>query len=344
MLEFAMSLPELLNLRRETVSSMTAQPHFLLRCSDIKVMECNDLFCKVLGLERQRIINTTLEELGIIYPSHLEYKNMERQILSLPNKQAFGFTVIPLELEGSRYHLFVLSEPLAETAASLLPPSDVLTRLFYHSPVPAVIILLANRIILEVNQSFLELIGYKRQDIIGRNVIKLGLLPDTRKFEAAERKLKQGQSALPVEEQLKCRNGLLRSVLVSAEPFSYHHQACTISAFVDITERKHTKEQLAKAIKAAIQDTEVFSHAVIEKLTELDNRTPDLQASELTQRERDVLGLLAEGLANDCIAKKLFLSEHTVRNYITHIYEKLGLHSRAEAVVWARERGLIASA
>jgi DNA-binding NarL/FixJ family response regulator len=166
----------------------------------------------------------------------------------------------------------------------------------------------------------------------------LGLLPDTRKFEAAERKLRQGKSALPVEEQLKCQSGVLRSVLVSAEPFNYHHQACAISAFVDITERKHTKEQLAKAIRAAIQDTEVFSHAVIEKLTELDNHAPDLQVSELTQREREVLGLLGEGFDNEHIAKKLFLSEHTVRNYITHIYEKLGVHSRAEAVVWARER------
>jgi hypothetical protein len=170
-----MSLPELLHLRPETISSMTAQPHFLLRCSDMRIMEANDLFCNVMRLERQRIINATFNELGINYPSRHEYKNAARQVLLFPSKQAFRFTTIPLELGGTMYHLFILTERNPETITSLLPSSDILTGLFYHSPVPAVITLLSNRMIIEVNQSFLELIGYKRQDIIGHNVIKLGI-------------------------------------------------------------------------------------------------------------------------------------------------------------------------
>ncbi|MGY1740424.1 MULTISPECIES: response regulator [unclassified Blastococcus] len=61
---------------------------------------------------------------------------------------------------------------------------------------------------------------------------------------------------------------------------------------------------------------------------------------ELSDREREVLGLIAEGLPNAVIARRLFLSEKTVRNHITSVFAKLGVRDRAEAVVRAREAGL----
>jgi len=65
--------------------------------------------------------------------------------------------------------------------------------------------------------------------------------------------------------------------------------------------------------------------------------------SELSTRERDVLRLLAEGLNNAEISKKLSLSEKTVRNYVSHIYEKLQIKSRGEAIVLGRKLGLTAN-
>jgi DNA-binding NarL/FixJ family response regulator len=62
---------------------------------------------------------------------------------------------------------------------------------------------------------------------------------------------------------------------------------------------------------------------------------------ELSTRERDVLCLLAEGYQNKEIAKKLVLSEKTVRNYISNIYAKLQIKSRGEAIVLARKSGLV---
>jgi DNA-binding NarL/FixJ family response regulator len=58
----------------------------------------------------------------------------------------------------------------------------------------------------------------------------------------------------------------------------------------------------------------------------------------LTVREREVIGLVAEGMTNNEISQKLRLSEHTVRNYICHISEKLGLSSRVELVLYALSR------
>jgi DNA-binding NarL/FixJ family response regulator len=60
---------------------------------------------------------------------------------------------------------------------------------------------------------------------------------------------------------------------------------------------------------------------------------------DLTQRERQVLGLLAEGLANAEIAEQLSISEKTVRNHVSNLFDKLGVWSRAQAIVFARDRG-----
>lgn len=59
----------------------------------------------------------------------------------------------------------------------------------------------------------------------------------------------------------------------------------------------------------------------------------------LSQRERGVIALIAEGLDNHEIAERLFLSEKTVRNHITNIFSKLGVRTRARAIVRAREAG-----
>jgi DNA-binding NarL/FixJ family response regulator len=61
----------------------------------------------------------------------------------------------------------------------------------------------------------------------------------------------------------------------------------------------------------------------------------------LTPREREVLALLAQGLANKVIAPRLGISEHTVKTHVAAVYEKLHARNRAEAVVAAARQGLL---
>ena len=111
--------------------------------------------------------------------------------------------------------------------------------------------------------------------------------------------------------------------------------------FYDVTERQRTERQLVQAIEEVMSDTAWLSRSVMEKLAQLRSEGVDTTAvSGLTKREREVLERLAQGLDNTTIAQDLGIAKQTVRNYITQIYEKIGVHSRAEAVVWARERGL----
>ncbi len=61
----------------------------------------------------------------------------------------------------------------------------------------------------------------------------------------------------------------------------------------------------------------------------------------LSERETEVLSLLVDGLSNEEISNKLFISIQTVRNHIRHIYEKLHVHSKSQAVVKALKSGII---
>ena len=68
----------------------------------------------------------------------------------------------------------------------------------------------------------------------------------------------------------------------------------------------------------------------------------DSAFAALSARERQVLALMAEGLSNTDIAERLNISEKTVRNHASNLFDKLGVWSRAQAIVFARDHGFVA--
>jgi DNA-binding NarL/FixJ family response regulator len=67
---------------------------------------------------------------------------------------------------------------------------------------------------------------------------------------------------------------------------------------------------------------------------------PMLPGTELTEREREILALIARGQSNREIGETLFITEGTVKNHVSNILSKLGLRDRTQAAIWAREHGL----
>lgn len=95
-------------------------------------------------------------------------------------------------------------------------------------------------------------------------------------------------------------------------------------------------EALVQAITTVVQGGTWFSRVVMQRF--VDTRTqPD--PHDFTPRELELLAGIAQGWDNRRLAAEFELAEQTVRNYISRIYEKLGVRSRAEAVVWARKHG-----
>jgi DNA-binding NarL/FixJ family response regulator len=106
-------------------------------------------------------------------------------------------------------------------------------------------------------------------------------------------------------------------------------------------------EQLADAVRAVAAGDTLLAPAITRRLVEQYLRRPPpgartpLGLGELTDRELDVLRLVARGRSNQQIADTLFLGESTVKTHLTHLFAKLGLRDRAQAVVLAYESGLI---
>jgi DNA-binding NarL/FixJ family response regulator len=99
-------------------------------------------------------------------------------------------------------------------------------------------------------------------------------------------------------------------------------------------------EEVATAIRAAFNGEVHLDPAVARLLTERlrQKKAPaDELVEPLTDREREVLGLLAQGMSNKEIGTKLFITERTARTYVSNILGKLGLASRTQAALWAVE-------
>ena len=104
-------------------------------------------------------------------------------------------------------------------------------------------------------------------------------------------------------------------------------------------------EQLIAAVRTVAAGDALLSPAitkrVIEQFTRIPRPAPPKEIDELTAREREVFRLIAAGRSNAEIAHELYISDTTVKTHVTHIFQKLNLRDRAQAVVLAHQTGLL---
>jgi len=103
-------------------------------------------------------------------------------------------------------------------------------------------------------------------------------------------------------------------------------------------------EQLLAAIRTVAAGDALLSPTVTKKVIKQFARhprpAPPKELGELSERERDVFRLMAEGMSNSEIGQELFISETTVKTHVTHILQKLNLRDRVQAVVLAYQTGV----
>lgn len=99
---------------------------------------------------------------------------------------------------------------------------------------------------------------------------------------------------------------------------------------------KQDFESIVPALRAVCKGQNVFGNEVIRKIPDILSVSPEPDAGELplTEKEFEIMRLVAEGLNNKEIALTLFLSEGTVRNYLSGILEKLGLRDRTQLAIY----------
>lgn len=104
------------------------------------------------------------------------------------------------------------------------------------------------------------------------------------------------------------------------------------------------QEDVLRAISAAAHGEAIFSPPIAQRLMQyfanIQPTSPPSAFPDLTEREREILGLIATGKSNAEIAGELVLSPKTVSNYVSNIFSKLQVVDRAQAVLRARQAGL----
>lgn len=102
--------------------------------------------------------------------------------------------------------------------------------------------------------------------------------------------------------------------------------------------------EVERAIIAVVHGEALYSPAIAQRLiaffAERSVHLPQRAFPELTEREREVLELIAQGRNNTEIARRLTISDKTVRNHVHNVFSKLQVDDRAEAIIKARESGL----
>ncbi len=153
-----------------------------------------------------------------------------------------------------------------------------------------------------------------------------------------DHRMPDGDGVAAIPELLALRPGA--SIVVLTATTSDHVLIAAIeggaSGFVSKT---RGLDEVTSAVRAAAAGESVISPEMLARLLPRLHRREAEPRDTLTDREREVLQLLAEGLSNAAIAERLVVSVHTVRNHVANLSTKLGAHSKLEALsIAVRER------
>ena len=342
--------------RFERMFSANPAPALIVRTSDLRYVRVNQGFLEMTGYRREDIVGRSLYDLDIL--NGAERKEIAKarlgDWLTVPQMEAEldlpggGSKLVimaghPVEFGTSRCMIFTFAdlEPKRRAETALRQSEEQFAKAFRLAPVPMTLSSLTGHQILDANHAFLRLTGWSYEDVIGRRPGDLEMWESSAMRRDVEAHLADTGGLRGRELKLKTRSGELVDCLVSAETATLRGEPCVMSVFQDISDRKRTEMELITAIEAAMQDTSWLTRKIMDKLASLRSggAEPAPPAADLTAREREVLDLIAKGRSDARIAEALSLSRNTVRNHVARLYGKIGAHSRAEAVVWARERG-----
>lgn len=347
--------------RFEKTFNANPAPAVICRLSDLRFIKVNQGFLEMTGHVRDNVIGRSVYEVDVLENAERKELAIERLIegATIPQMQAElrlpdGGTKLvivagqPLDMHEEDCMLFSFTdlEPRRKAENALRQSEERFAKAFRLSPVPTLLCSADRQQLIDANEAFLDTLGYTAQELLGKTVAEINFMDDSRITAQVFDVLEKTGRIEGLDLKLCKKNDDRLHCVLQADTVSLQDTPCYLLVMMDITERKRSELELVEAIETVMQDASWFSQTLIEKLANAKRintgRLPDASFTNLTRRERDVLALICEGLADKEIAARLNLALNTVRNHVATVYSKLDVHSRSEAIVWARERRLFA--
>lgn len=334
--------------RFHAVFDVNPAPALIIHLFDERIELLNSGFTDLTGYSRREAQGRSLHELGLFAdkqaqetlleaPRHLQ--QVSKAELRLAAKSGDPKTVLAsakaLDYHGRTCAILTFADITEQKQAE-----ERFTTMFRVSPVPSSLIASDTGRFVNANRGFLKLTGYNDAELLNRTGSQLGLWSDRETHPKLQQSLAQHTGFQDLELELRTKAGETRTVLAFGEVLDEDVDLLLLILY-DVTERRRTEARLRRAVQEVMDDATSFSQQVMERFVNLKpgaGRTGAV-TSDLSVRERQVLGHIAQGRGNDLIAAELGLAVQTVRNYVSSIYDKLGVRTRVEAAVWARERG-----
>jgi two-component system, NarL family, response regulator LiaR len=156
----------------------------------------------------------------------------------------------------------------------------------------------------------------------------------------------KGMKGVDVARQLRSIKSAVRVLVLSAYKNKQYVTDLLESGVAGYLVKDEAMDTIVEAVQGVARgETGWFSREITAQVTQWamapKESEPDLHS--LTDRETQVLRLLATGLDNPTIAQRLSISEGTVKNHVSMIYSKIHVNSRSEAAAWAWRKGLVIS-
>ncbi|CAI0890282.1 Nitrate/nitrite response regulator protein narL [Serratia proteamaculans] len=347
--------------RFEKTFNANPAPAVICSLSDLRYIKVNQGFLDMTGYHRDQVMGNSVYALDVL--EQAENKELAVQRLSegatIPQMQAelklpAGGTKLvivagqPLDINEEDCMLFTFTdlEPRRKAESALRESEERFAKSFRLSPVPTLVCTVDKQRVLDINEAFIKTTGYAAEELIGKTVEDLNVIDGQGECRRLFTLLAKTGNVESQDLKIRKKGNEVIDCVVSADAVSIQDAPCYLLVMMDITERKRSELELVSAIEEVMQDASWFSQTLLEKLANVKSiNKPHLSGvsfTDLTARERDVLGLICEGLPDKKIATRLNLAANTVRNHVATVYSKLDVHSRSEAIVWARERGLFA--
>lgn len=239
----------------------------ILRIRDGVVLEVNDAWIRDTGFSRDKIINQSIFDLSPQWDDGLTEKI--RGVLTAPkpvldfevrfksqdgNEVIANTSAVIIDLDGEACYLWAANDITERKHAeeALQASEHRFSIAFNSNPMLATISMLEGGRFLAVNDSFVELTGYSREEAVGHTAIELELWPDPDVRRKVMDKLKKEKRVRDFEAGIRLKNGEHRKLLLSVETIELDGQICLLHVANDVTQR-HRAEEALRALSARLR-------------------------------------------------------------------------------------------
>jgi PAS domain S-box-containing protein len=238
----------------------------ILRIRDGVVLEVNDSWTKETGFSRNEIINQPIftlsssmddgfaEKIREVLTAGEPVTNMEMRFKTKDGRAMIANTsAVIIDLDGEPCYLWAANDITERKHAeeALKASESRFSIAFNSNPMLASISELEGGVFLAVNDSFVALTGYSREEAVGHTALELNLWPNPEDRRRVMEKLKKERRVRDFEASIRLKNGEKRILLLSIEKIELDGQVCLLHVADDITLRKRA-EQALRALSARL--------------------------------------------------------------------------------------------